>query len=842
MTVPSVVLDMNFQSSSQQQRQQSQQHANNTRASSSTTTITDNNNTDFEQCWQATLTPQQPLTRQQANNMNSPVNDKAPTFLLNYRQNNNLKQPAANIVQTIDTNSNIGSSIITNSNYEYGNTRSDTNYYYFNSSNSSKNNRSYSNTRKLAEMITRSIVMRRIRLLKILLLLLSVSLFIFYFCKSPNTSRIDINETFLKLKAKNQLTTHTDNGDWIESEPIKQTSDIDIESSNNFNLHSERNKPTQHNERINHQGNKYYRQESSNKHIFHESPSTKPSHVGYFDNQDKLLLKPKQFTDSIYLTQKDFSNFHQFNEMQLKIREAAKFSWDNYKRYAWGQDMLKPRSRQSEAWFGLGLTIVDSVDTLIVMGLIDETNQALEWIENSLTMDSPNENSNCFELTIRILGGLLSAYHLTSREKIKSQAIDLGDRLLHCYDTSIKVIPYSDINLFTRQAHPPSWNQHSSLSEAASLQLEFRYLTHITGDKRFEETTFKTSEHIHDELQKREHKLLPMYIDTSSGKFEDTIITLGARTDSYYEYLLKQYLQTGIKWLEDDYLDAIDETQKRLIQFTNGSRNYTFVSELQIYKTANGTEELKYVNKMDHLVCFLPGTLALGYYHFSPLASSLRARHNLTTSEKLLNARYNNHLRLAKSIARTCYHMYSEMGTGLAPEIVTFIQQQTAATSSDSSQAGVSGSSEESQLKSDVNLSETSETSELLVQSTSAYNILRPEYVETLFYLYHITGASEYRDQAKLIFESFHKYSRVATGFSPIADVRIKPPDGVDLNQWLYQRAPERMESFWISETLKYLFLVFCDDSEIVSKLLNNHVFNTEAHLLPLPTWKIVDG
>ena len=525
-------------------------------------------------------------------------------------------------------------------------------------------------------------------------------------------------------------------------------------------------------------------------------PVTKARHRSHLPN----------FTYALSAT--DFIQMKDINIMQVRIREATKHSWDSYCKYAWGFDMLKPRSKSPDHWFKLGLTIVDAADTLIMMGMSQDMNLAINWMENELSFNSDNMNSNCFEMTIRILGGILSAYHLTGREKLRQQAIDFGDILLHCYDSGSRVIPYSDIDLNTRRAHPPPWNPHSSLSEVASLQLEFRYLTQITGDLKYEKTTFLTSEHIHNLTSAREHKLLPMYINPNNGELEDSIITLGARTDSYYEYLLKQYLQTGIKWLEDDYLDSMDEVRDKLIKHTDGPQNYTYVAQMQVYRGNNDSDEYRYYHKMDHLICFLPGTLALGYYHFSPLAAEYRLKYNLEVPSDKLNSRYDFHLELAQELSRTCYHMYKMMGTGLSPEIATFVHSFT----------------DDPTYQNQP---------ELQVDSDSAHNILRPEFVESLFYLYHITGLPMYRNQATQVFEAFQKYSRIPSGFSAISDVRHKPHSSSDIDEMLHKHAPDRMESFWLSETLKYLYLIFCDDKHIVGTLLNSHVFNTEGHLLP---------
>lgn len=122
-----------------------------------------------------------------------------------------------------------------------------------------------------------------------------------------------------------------------------------------------------------------------------------------------------------------------------------------------------------------------------------------------------NVEVNLFEVTIRVLGGLLSTYHLSGdkmfltkavsrapqvscfqlkkRKKPKTKCkfqIDLGNRLLPCFD-SPSGIPFSDINLSTMKAHSPKWSPDSSTSEVTTIQLEFRDLSRSTGDPNYEE-------------------------------------------------------------------------------------------------------------------------------------------------------------------------------------------------------------------------------------------------------------------------------------------------------------------------------------------------------------------
>lgn len=304
----------------------------------------------------------------------------------------------------------------------------------------------------------------------------------------------------------------------------------------------------------------------------------------------------------------------------------------------------------------MGLTIVDSLDTAIIMGLEREAGEGIEWIRNSLNV-SPLRSVNVFETTIRVLGGLLSGYHLTGESVLLEKATQLGDNLLKAFSKSTSPIPKSDVNLATGDAFSPN-RDLSSLAEAATLQLEFRDLTMLTGDTKYENVAFGASEHIHKKKYVEYDGLCPYYID-KEGEFKKSgtflirflrtktlrlAITLGARADSYYEYLIKQWLQTkkSINWLRDDFIEAVAAIKKHLYRQSVPS-GFWFIGEITEYKD--------FYPKMDHLVCFFSGSLVLS--HLNGLDET------------------GEHLEMAKNLGDTCHRMY-ENPTGLGPEIIHF--------------------------------------------------------------------------------------------------------------------------------------------------------------------------
>nr|CAD7437405.1 unnamed protein product [Timema bartmani] len=413
------------------------------------------------------------------------------------------------------------------------------------------------------------------------------------------------------------------------------------------------------------------------------------------------------------------------NERQQAVVNAFKHAWKGYKKYAWGHDHLKPISGSYNNWFSLGLTIVDALDTVYIMGLNEEFTDAREWVDKSLHFEV-NKDVNLFEVTIRVLGSLLSIYHLTSDKMFLDKAVDLGDRLLPCFDSDSGV-PYSDVNLATRKAHAPKWSPDSSTSEVTTIQLEFRDLSRCTGDPKYEDSVSKVSLHVHA-LDKTDG-LVPIFINANTGNFRSySTITMGARGDSYYEYLLKQWIQTG-----------------RTIDYQ------------------------KNITKQDHLACYLSGTLALGVHNGMP----------------------ESHMRLAEELATTCYQTYAQQPTFLSPEITYFNIQEGA-------------------------------TTDFYVKTNDAHNLLRPELVESLWYMYQLTGNHTYQDWGWQIFQAFEKYAKVINGYTSLGNVR-NPQN---------TRPRDMMESFFLSETLKYLYLLFSDDQQLLS--LDTYVINTEAHPLPI--------
>ncbi|XP_062192381.1 mannosyl-oligosaccharide 1,2-alpha-mannosidase MNS1-like isoform X2 [Phragmites australis] len=444
------------------------------------------------------------------------------------------------------------------------------------------------------------------------------------------------------------------------------------------------------------------------------------------------------------------------NSRREKVKEAMLHAWNSYVKYAWGQDELQPQSKNGVNSFGgLGATLVDSLDTLYIMGLKDEFQKARDWVAESLNFDKDYEAS-VFETTIRVVGGLLSAYDLSADKIFLEKARDITDRLLPAWDTS-SGIPYNRINLAQGQANNPGWNSGNSiLADSGTEQLEFIALSQRTGDPKYQQKV----ENVIRQFEKifPSDGLIPININPHSGTMElYSTITFGAMGDSFYEYLLKVWIQGNKTESVKHYRKMWETSMEGLLSLTRKTSpsNFYYVCE----KNGDSLSD-----KMDELACFVPGMLALGASGYSP-----------EKSEQIMN--------LAKELVWTCYNFYQSTPTKLAGENYYF-------------RAG-----------------------EDMVVGTS-WNILRPETIESLMYLWRLTGNKTYQDWGWEIFQAFEKNSHIESGYVGLKDVNTGTKD-------------DMMQSFFLAETLKYLYLLFSPPSFIS---FDEWVFNTEAHPLKIVT------
>lgn len=126
-----------------------------------------------------------------------------------------------------------------------------------------------------------------------------------------------------------------------------------------------------------------------------------------------------------------------FDSRAAMVKKSMQFVWENYRNHAWGFDELRPVSGSGRNnWGGIGMTLVDSLDTLWIMDMKEEFYEAVQWVDQNLHFNQ-NFNISVFEFTIRVVGGLLSGYHLSNDERLKKKAIEAGNVVLASFKQGV---------------------------------------------------------------------------------------------------------------------------------------------------------------------------------------------------------------------------------------------------------------------------------------------------------------------------------------------------------------------------------------------------------------------
>ena len=415
----------------------------------------------------------------------------------------------------------------------------------------------------------------------------------------------------------------------------------------------------------------------------------------------------------------------------LAARVKAEFlhAWNGYKKHAWGHDDLDPVSRKPRDWYPpevIYMTPVDSLDTMLIMGLKAQAAEAQQVILEKLSFDK-DISVQVFEINIRILGGLLSAYEMTGEKRFLTLAEDLGRRLLPAFKSKTGM-PYRYVNLRTGAVRDGVNNP----AEIGTLILEFGTLSRHTGNKAFFEATKRAVV----ELYKRRDPatgLVGTTIDVETGEWRNTSTSVGAMVDSYYEYLLKCERLFGDAECGAMWKEAIASVNKYLADDLPSGLWYG-VADMKDGKRTRTV--------YGALHAFMPGLLAMG-----------------------------GDLERARRLQDSGYKMWNLHG--IEPELLDYSK----------------------------------------MQAVSAGYQLRPEIMESAYILSHYTKDPQYVAMGQTFFDALIAHTRVEDGYTSLRSVVTKEKG-------------DRMHSFFLAETLKYLYLLF----EPGALDFDRHIFNTEAH------------
>jgi len=249
-------------------------------------------------------------------------------------------------------------------------------------------------------------------------------------------------------------------------------------------------------------------------------------------------------------------------EMAAKVKAEFLHAWNGYKKYAWGYDALKPLSKEPHNWYkkSLLMTPVDAFDTMILMGLTEEAGEAKELIFKDLDFDVDMEVQN-FEVSIRILGGLLSAYELDGDLRFLKLAEDLGKRLMKAFNSPTGM-PYLYVNLKTGATS----GANSNPAEIGTYLVEYGTLSKHTKNPVYYQIAMKAMTALY--ALRSPINLTAEGINIETGKVTSPVSHISGYIDSYLEYMLKGSILFNDKQLSEMWTPTIAAVNKYLADQT----------------------------------------------------------------------------------------------------------------------------------------------------------------------------------------------------------------------------------------------------------------------------------
>jgi mannosidase alpha-like ER degradation enhancer 2 len=436
--------------------------------------------------------------------------------------------------------------------------------------------------------------------------------------------------------------------------------------------------------------------------------------------------------------------------MELYRNDSAEmfhFSFQNYMQHAFPRDDLRPIScRGSNSQGGIALSLLDSLDALVIFDNVPEFQSAVQWVTDQRPkLFNVDARVHVFEVTIRALGGLLSAHSLLQLDptlapdydghSLLDAAVDLADRLMPAFDTPTG-LPLSWVNL--KRGQVAGDTRVTCTACAGTLLLEFGVLSRLTGNETYEYKSRHAVEYLWSKRSAR--GLLGNTINVDSGRWLRRDAGIGAGVDSFYEYLLKSYLAFGDRIYLDMFAESYAAAQAHLAL----SSSINGVEWLVTVHMATGRLMNHYISS---LAAFWPGMQALT----GQISDGLALHSNWTKAWDQF---------------------------GWLPESFSLNLQHS--------------------------------------HPTMANYPLRPELIESTYLLHATTGKDDLLHSAVRVLERLRDHTRVKCGHASVGDIGTS-------------RLEDTMESFFLSETSKYLYLLFAN----ATKLIDHYVLSTEGHLFP---------
>jgi mannosyl-oligosaccharide alpha-1,2-mannosidase len=470
-----------------------------------------------------------------------------------------------------------------------------------------------------------------------------------------------------------------------------------------------------------------------------------------------------------------FTNPHAPDSRRDEVLRVFQRSWDAYKKYAWLKDELTPVSSGQgggvgglggkETFGGWAATLVDSLDTLWIMDMKQEFREAATAIGRNLDFAEPKSGKalNLFEVTIRHLGGLISAYDLSGDEVLLAKAVELAELLYKGFDTPNRMPVFWLDPEIARKGSQVAYSNDASAA-GASLCLEFTRLSQITGNSKYYAAVDKVTRFLEKTQDKT--RLPGMWPRTLDLRKEDAsskgLFTLGAQADSLYEYLPKMHALLGGQdpVYEKMYKAAADTAINNLLyrpmlppdddgdeikkKEKKRRGDILFLGDVDV----NKDKKHRFIPDSQHLTCFAGGMFGIG--------------------GKLLGLE--NHTDIGERLARGCGWAYSQFPTGLMPEVFGLVPCRS--------------TSEYSLFKDDDKCAWDEQKWQHDSADTTLGKgwrhardpryLLRPEAIESIFILYRLTGKDDLRDLAWDMFQAIVNATETDVAYASIRTVREK--------------------------------------------------------------------
>ena len=502
------------------------------------------------------------------------------------------------------------------------------------------------------------------------------------------------------------------------------------------------------------------------------------------------------------------------------VRRELIHSWDSYADHGFMSDSFGPLTGGSTDNFcGWSATLVDALDTLWIAGLHEEFDLAVDSLQH---IDFANPNNTCmvnlFEVTIRHLGGLLSAYDLSQDQRILPKLVELGEVLYRSFQTP-NGMPCSHCRLMTDR---PPYNAPGNIALAAqgTLSLEFARLSQITGNPSYLHSIMNLTEVL---ARTQNDSTIPGLwgesVDASNisptlegnpPRFNQvsTQFSIGALSDSAYEYLVKGHLFLGTQsdifrrmWeLASPQIKSVilfranvPGANKEDLLFTGKA-----VRRSHQINSANGAGDVDMDAHMEHLSCFAGGLYGL--------------------SSRLFGNEED--LEIGKALTNGCVWAYRTGPLGIMAEAFKMVPcdfdtNQTDSNSLVQKQCSENSSLWEPQVRTDHSTNKTSliprTTPAGILHAVNPAYFLRPEAIESVFYMWRLTGDEHWRDVGWDMWTAIQRYTWCPYGHCALADVFQQPDqngfilqakwvNGVETTEKKRPAMKDEMESFWFGE------------------------------------------